>query len=276
VNLHTVRHAYAALARDGLVETTAPRGTVVIGTVVRGETGAATTVDSFAEGMMKEAEERFGMSPAALARLIADTASKRKRQESSDVVYVVECSETQAADLAHQIEERWRVVALPWSLERGSEPPTGPIVATYFHYNDIRRQWPKRFPRVHFASIRPDRQLKTRLRGKVKRGTPLRILLIERDAEMARNIAVDLSTAMGADQVHIEPRVLSDPAVAFKLAGGNDAIMFAPRVWGALTAAERRDPRAIEIRYVFNGEELASVAKSLGWEDRQRVPRLAV
>lgn len=254
VNLHTVRHAYAALAADGLVQTTAPRGTIVIGTRPVGEARA------FAHEMILEARTRFGVSPHELSELVS-AAGRESTRAASDTLYVVECSDTQASDLARQIEKRWQVSALPWSLERDGEPPSAPTVATYFHYNDIRRRWPTRFSSVRFASIRPDPQLATRL---ARAGT---IQLIERDADMARNIAADLLTAIGADRFVIETRVLGDPGAA--LADGTaDVILFAPRIWGSLTSTERTDPRAVEIRYIFDDDEISRVAKEMGWEAR--------
>jgi len=138
VNLHTARRAYSELARDRLVETRPQTGTRV---VERPRTGAAAgrsaAVAEFVAGVVREARERHGLT---LDQLVAALGNAGEAG-GAGAVYVVECSETQSADLARQLEARWRVDARPWSLEWPDEPPPGPVVATYFHYNDVRGRW---------------------------------------------------------------------------------------------------------------------------------------
>ena len=64
VNLHTVRHAYAELARQGLVETRRARGTVVR---ARGES-QVSSLERFVRDTLRQADEKFGLSPVQLAR----------------------------------------------------------------------------------------------------------------------------------------------------------------------------------------------------------------
>ena len=63
VNLHTVRHAYDVLARQGLVQTTAP-----FGSVVAPDADSPDDVDRFVQRMLREANQRGigadGVQPA--------------------------------------------------------------------------------------------------------------------------------------------------------------------------------------------------------------------
>ncbi|HEX2078156.1 MAG TPA: GntR family transcriptional regulator [Longimicrobium sp.] len=258
VNLHTVRHAYAVLAEQRLVRTQAPTGTVVLGAAPAGAPG--DEVDAFVAGVLREAEDRYGLSAEELQRRLG-----RAAQAGAATVHVVECSETQAQDLARQVEAAWRVRALPWSLERPGEPPPGPVVATYFHYNDIRTRWPERFAAVRFASIRPDPGLADQLHPFARNGHATPVLLCERDDSMARNIAADLAAVLSPDRFAVETFVSARPADALDSAGDRQPVLFAPRVWGALTPQQRADPRAFEVRYLFDPAELEAVGVGQGW-----------
>jgi GntR family transcriptional regulator len=262
VNLHTVRHAYAVLAEQRLVRTQAPTGTVVLGAAPAPARGSA--VDAFLGGVLREAAETHGLSPAELQRRLALVAGAAE----AGTVHVVECSETQAEDLARQVEAAWRVRALPWSLERPGQPPPGPVVATYFHYNDIRTLWPERFAGVQFASIRPDPALADQLQPFAREEGATPVLLCEREESMARNIAADLAAVLPPDRFAVGTFVTARPAEALQAAHGRQPVLFAPRVWGALSPAQRADPRAFEVRYVYEPRDLAAVGAEHRWSPR--------
>src|SRR5512135_3065961 len=196
VNLHTVRQAYAELAAAGIVATQAPHGTQVLpsgaarsaGEGERGRKSGNREKDAFLLRVIGEARERHGLSlPQLLASL------ERRGAPSPDapagVVRVAECSLSQSADLARQIGERWRVEAVPWPIQSPEPPASDPVVATYFHYNDLRLRWPNRFPEIRFLAISPDPSLAKRLRGRAAPGKRASVLLCERDEPMLRNIA---------------------------------------------------------------------------------------
>jgi DNA-binding transcriptional regulator YhcF (GntR family) len=285
VNLHTVRHAYRALADAGLVRTSVPRGSVVLRA---GEVEAASTSTSSEDVIsrfLREAREHHGLTLHDVRRqlerqirgaeseiLEAPPPEPRAGSEGRAgpaVVYVIECSTTQAIDLAQQVQERWQVTAKPWSLERAGEPPAGgSLIATYFHYNDIRARWPRRLAQVQFASIRPDPSLAAQVRAIVPMETRTTVILCEREAEKARNIAADLATVLPSPSFEIRTLVSNNPTTALHVAGRTQPVLFAPRVWGALGAAERADPRALEVRYVFDPAELQAVAERFQWRTR--------
>lgn len=280
VNLHTVRHAYRALAELGLVRTSAPHGTVVLRA---GETAVvAVPGEDIITRFLREAREHHGLSLHDIRRQLerqirgaepetADIPEPRatpNAHAAPSVVYVIECSTWQALDLAQQVQERWQVTAKPWSLERAGEPPAGPLVATYFHYNDIRARWPKRLGQVQFASIHPDPSLAAQVRAIVPTETRTTVILCEREADKARNIAADLAAVLPSPTFDIRTLVSSNPTTALHVAGKTQPVLFAPRVWGALGPVERADPRALEVRYLFDAAELTAAGERFQWRAR--------
>ncbi|NUP54283.1 MAG: GntR family transcriptional regulator [Gemmatimonadaceae bacterium] len=279
VNLHTVRHAYRALAESGLVRT-AGRGSIVL----RADSPTSPPVpdEDVITRFLREAREQHGLSLHDIRRQlerqirgagpeVPDVLEPRPIPEpriGSTVVLVIECSTWQALDLAPQVQERWQVTAKPWSLERAGEPPAGPLVATYFHYNDIRARWPKRLAQVQFASIRPDPALAGRVRGIVPTEARTTVILCEREAEKARNIAADLAAVLPSPTFEIRTLVSNNPTTALHVAGKTQPVLFAPRIWGALGPVERADPRAVEVRYLFDSIELAALGERFQWSER--------
>ena len=279
VNLHTVRHAYRALAEAGLVRT-AGRGSIVL----RADSAPAPAIpeEDVITRFLREAREQHGLSLHDIRRQlerqirgaepeVPEVLEPRVFPDSRvgpAVVHVIECSTWQALDLAQQVQERWQVTAKPWSLERAGEPPAGPLVATYFHYNDIRARWPKRLAQVQFASIRPDPALAGRVRGIVPTEVRTTVILCEREAEKARNIAADLVAVLPSPTFEIRTLVSNNPTTALHVAGKTQPVLFAPRIWGALGPVERADPRAVEVRYLFDSAELAAVGERFQWRER--------
>jgi len=258
VNIHTVRHAYAALARDGLIERNrGRRGTRVLESPkTRGD--SRRDLDGFLARVLREASRRFGLAPAALAAAL--TASQSAPRPKGPTVHIVECSEWQCRSHAGELAARFHVDALPWTLDREAEPPDGPVISTYFHYNDIRRMWPRRLGQVHFITIAPDPSLSRRL------AEARRVMVCERDASTAEAVAADMAALFGSRAVEIEARVVpGDPAAALDSDDG-PPVLFAPRVWAALPEEARSHPRALELRYVLDEAELTEMGRALGWE----------
>ena len=259
VNLHTVRHAYAELAVLGLVRTDGPRGSVVLANGVRD----GDEVAQFLIGILQQAAERFGLNAEDVQRRLAHINSGALTGD--ELVCVVECSEAQSEDLAQQLQSRWRVRAEPWSLERPGEPAKGAVIlSTYFHYNDIRSRWPHRFADVRFTTIRPDPSLGERLRARSS-GRIVDVLLCEREESMARNIAADLAAVLPSTEFRVRTHVTDRPSDALEAAGRHQPVLFAPRVWGALSDADRGDPRALAVRYVFDAAELGRIGSEMNW-----------
>ena len=285
VNLHTVRHAYRALAESGLVRTSAPRGSVVLRSSEAAAANPVAPEEDVITRFLREAREQHGLTLHDVRRQLdrqardaepeavelpapLDPRAASEPRVGPALVYVIECSTSQALDLAQQVQERWQVTAKPWSLERAGEPPAGALIATYFHYNDIRTRWPKRLAQVQFASIRPDPSLAAQVRAIVPTETRTTVILCEREAEKARNVAADLAAVLPSPTFEIRTLVSNNPTTALHVAGRTQPVLFAPRVWGALGAVERADPRALEVRYVFDLAELKAVAERFQWRAR--------
>lgn len=275
-NLHTVRRAYVELARAGLVDTQVPRGTVVLpGAAAPEERGSTPSLDRFAERVEREAREKHGLGLDRLIDVLrqrAAAASPSASPSREPTVYVVECSETQSVDLAAQLAERWRVDAVPWRLDRPAPPGRGPVIATYFHFSDIRAVWPGRVADVRFLGIHPDPALAARLerprsRGR-GRGGPVTITFCEREESMLHNIAVDLAALFPPQRYRVVPRLVAKPAAWFSKHRGREPVLFSPRVWGELPETLRADPRAFEARYVFEAKDLEAIGPSMKWRPR--------
>jgi hypothetical protein len=116
----------------------------------------------------------------------------------------------------------------------------------------------------------PDPALAERVRRMQPRRGRLRLIVLERDGETAEAVAGDVSAALGALDVLVEPRV--GPVTARTLAGlgRGELALLAPRVWAALDGELRAHERALEVRYVLAPAELAALGRDLGWAPARR------
>jgi len=179
----------------------------------------------------KEASTRFGLGPRELAAAL--TEGNPLPDPRRPTVYVVECSEWQCSSHAREVAARYRVDALPWPLHRGAEPPEGPVICTYFHYNDVRKMWPRRLGRIHFLTIYPDPKLRERLTR------ARRVIVCERDEATAGAVAADLAALFGDRAVTVEQRIVSDPATVLRRSRSGPPLLFSPRVWATLSEKDR-------------------------------------
>jgi DNA-binding transcriptional regulator YhcF (GntR family) len=266
VNLHTVRRAYAELARAGIVTTRAPEGTrVLAGGAEARRPSAPASRDRFLQSVIAEAQLRHGLSADDLISLLRRMRTTPPRRE----VFVVECSRPQCDDLAGQLEARFRVSARPWVLHRKEPPPAGLILATYFHYNEVRLRWPDRIEDVRFLAIAPEADLARRLLGgRPGRRRRMTVVLVEREEAMARNIAADLVRLLPASTFRVVTRVVPDAEAALGAARPPAPVLLSPRMWGELTDRARRDRRVHQVRYTFDAAGLESLGAEQGWDLR--------
>jgi DNA-binding transcriptional regulator YhcF (GntR family) len=260
VNLHTVRHAYTALAREGLVETRGSRGTRVAAVPARRESAPPSGTTRFISRMIREARNRHGLDARQLSIRIAQHA--RDSATGPPEVYVVECSAGQCEAHAREIQAVFDVDAKEWSLERHQEPPPGTILATYFHYNDIRRLWPHRLREIRFVTIAPDPEILGRLPASVKQ-----VLVCERDETTAETIAADFALLFLGKGYRVEPVVTTDPISLLKNADTDTVALIPPRIWFSLGAAARSHDRAFAAKYAIDIDDLKTVARQLDWPE---------
>lgn len=174
-------------------------------------------------------------------------------------VAVVECSAWQCESHCAELRERWRVDALPWPLERGAEPDADVVVATYFHYNDVRRLWPRLLSRVRFLTIAVDPGLGIWL------GDAPSAVVVERDEPTAQAVAGDVLAAFERE-LKLRTLVTDEPETAVAAAGEGDRVLFSPRVWAELGETTRAQEACGVVRYVFDERELERAARECGWE----------
>jgi len=265
VNLHTVRRAYAELARSGLVIIAGARGTRVADGAAGRSGRQATASERFVQRVLREASERHGLAPQDLSRLIANWSAPPAAGATASVV---ECSLSQCRDHADEIEARWRVAAAPWPLSNQGAPPPGPIVATFFHHQEIRERWPRRRGDLQLVAIQPDARLRRALTARAERRAARVARLCEFDEPKALNIAADVSSLLAGSGWRVEPIVCKRSAEALR-AARRGPVLFSPRAWAGLDAAGQRNPRAIKVRYVMVPEELEALGPRFGWRARE-------
>jgi GntR family transcriptional regulator len=264
VNLHTVRRAYRQLVSQGLVDSRPGRGTRVLG----GPGGPGLRsgrLDAFLARVLEEARDGHGLAADDLAALLANWSGPSGAAASSAaVVWMLECSTNQCLGHAAELQARWDVDARPWSLDQPGKPPEGALVATYFHFNEIRRRWPERLHEVRFAAIRPAPELLAELRERAGSSGPVRVPLCELESTSAQNIAADVSALLPAREFRVVPTTVERPGELLT-PRRRLPVLFSPRTWGALTEAERAHPAALEVRYAFPPEEVEAIGRHFRW-----------
>lgn len=287
VHYLTVRKAYQALARDGLLESARGRGTWVADSP--GPPSFDPTLRRFLSRVLREARDEHALGPRELADLLGGVAAEGRNHvvpnephlvpgdseeldeassggrasDSGDpaddgVLHVVECSELQARDYADQLKARVPRPVRPWRLD-GGEPPPGLIVGTYFHFNDIRERWPHRAADLVFVTVSLDPELAHRIDGAERSPDgPIRVRLCEVDASRMHSVLPELVQLLPEDRYRVEQLPVRRPADA--LASDDPApVLFAPRLWSRLPDEERRDSRAHLLRYVIDPSSLESL-----------------
>lgn len=247
VNLHTVRKAYLALERDGLLEIRGPRGTFV---AVERPMGGSEVAD-FVLGVLTEGRRRFGFDAQGMIEAIERWACERR----DETIYVVECSRTLSRALARQIEERLPGRTRALLLDEVTDVGPGTIVSSYFHYNEVRARVADRLGDLRFVSIEPDRSWLVEVARSAARSRASSIVLCETDRVMAPAITADVEAGLPNDAVPLRTEVPTEPASLLGSAH-DDTVLFSPSSWDRLTTDERADPRAKLLKFRIRESDL--------------------
>ncbi len=267
VNFHTVRHAYAELARDGLVEMRGPRGTHVAGAggKIPSRRRQRENLGTFLTKVLQRAGREYGLSPLELTELIA--TRERLAKTARPRIHILECSQHQCEDLSRQLEALWDVDAIPLCLDRKGDLPAENLVATHFHYNEIRLRWPRRLAEISFVSTSPLPELCTEIKKRLAGKGRFPLTVCERDEPTAEAVAADISALLAVDEYPVSTRVIKDTKDILN-GSRRELLLVPPRVWGSLSDEHRRNERIVEVRYLYDTEELEETARRLGWTSK--------
>jgi len=264
INLHTVRHAYKQLSEMGIAELTRSRGTIVTSRSHVPVEGSG--LEAFLTWVASHGRQEFGLRREDIAELLTATSATSGRKDGHVALSFVECSEAQAGDHAREIAKTFDVEIEGWSLSGKSEPPPGPIVATYFHFNDIRKRWPHRMRDAEFVAIQPSHALRRRLSKALRDCSATRVFLVEREETMARAISGDIAGFLPKVMPQLETKV----ARSFgQIRLSNQAIyLFSPRGWSQLPEHMQDAPNTVAITYAVPKEEMARLGLLMHWAPR--------
>ena len=87
---------------------------------------------------------------------------------------------------------------------------------------------------------------------------------------MLSMIMADLSGLFESGAYALLPQVVEDTRWLLPR-GDASLVLVSPRMWGSLSPQQRSDSRVLEIRYVFDGEEIERLAAELNWSARRKI-----
>ncbi len=249
VNMHTVRKAYAVLADEELLTMVPHRGTIV-----REKTQDGSVL-AWLDKVMEQGQKKYDLDAQQLIALM-------KQRSTVDsvlpVAHVVECSQLQAADHAAELHSMFAIEAISHAIDDLDVlPPEGAIVATYFHYNDLRLRWPDAMKRIQFVPIHPDPNLKRDI-GMSDR----QLLVVELSESKGEHIAADMSHLFPQPEYQIS-RAVWQPGSPIPSHPG--PILFPPRVWALLNAEQRKQANHHKIRYMLDQSDLVQLGATNSW-----------
>jgi len=244
VHMHTVRKAYATLAREELVEMQPQKGTRVLATTGR----SSSSLPSWLDSVIESARSRFDLAPDQLVSAL------RRRVKVEPLVHVLECSQLQAEDHARELMQRFQVRAVGHNLEQLDQVPRDqPLIATYFHYNDIRLRWPDRLHEIRFVAIQPEASIRDRI------GAMEEVRVVELSQSKAEHISADVS-ALYHGRIVAE---VWDGKQGFPDEEG--VRIFPPRVWAMLSSQQRRHQLHLKLTYVIEADDLERLVAEHRW-----------
>ena len=92
------------------------------------------------------------------------------------------------------------------------------------------------------------------------------MLVCEHDASTAEALIADLTALLGERKVRIEQWLIADISEMTLGSRKGPPVLFSPRVWAGLPDSVRSHPRAVELRYIPDPQELLTIGQELGWK----------
>lgn len=267
VHRHTVARAYRELKDAGLLRAGA-NGRWLVAGGPQAE-AAAPGIDSFLAETLEIARAQLGLTPAALAAALRGHAGT---EVGPDRVCAIECTPDQCADLERQIASHWRVATDSFCLAADGEPPDVPLVATLFHYEEIRARWPQRLADIRFVAAGVDPCVRDIVEH-VAPGPGRRdvALLVRGDAVAGLSLAEEIEALLGLGYpVRLEVQTHRQGLPSLPEA---DVVIATPSAFAALGAAERARLDVVRLRYAVDPRDLGALGVVFGW--RAQAPRIA-
>lgn len=258
VNLHTVRRAYEALAADGLVVTEPRRGTRIAGAATPPAEGE-DALEDFVEWVSRTAQLRFGMEADELAQRLAWAPSPRQSP-----VWVLECSSSMAAGLAREIGAWSDREIRPCLLHDAARLPAGPVLATYYHYAEVRELTRWRADPVCFFGVRIDGAHLAKIAAAAE--PTGRLLLLAPAALTGEAMAADLGDALAGvgSCSRVELVLTSDPRNELERVPLELPVVLSPENWDRCDSQIERD-NVFPIVFQPLPRDLARIGRTLGW-----------
>lgn len=253
VNLHTVRRAYHELQRAHFVEVRRPGGTHV---ALEAHRWAGGEAERFVREVLNEGRRRLDLDPQGVIELLARSAGRGRPA----LVHVTECSRQLAGTLALELGARLGLDARPCLIGDLAKVGEGPVIATWFHYADVRARLPDRAEDLLFASIEPAlAQPESIVRRALRAGG--QVTLADRDPSLAPAIAADVARLLGEPRLRVVPDTRTSPGTLLRRRQG--PVVCSPGAWERLSAADRADPDVALLEYHFSTEALTQLGRAL-------------
>ena len=266
VNRLTVLKAYGMLAARGLVDHK-PNGSFYVADVPRGRdfTRDRMVLENLYEEVMAGIREETDLSPQGVLNMLARIGESKAR-EAPEAAFV-ECSRSQAADHAGEIEARLGVPVLPLSLDevRGKKMAVPShvrlVFTTSFHVDEIQ-PLKERGAEVVALPIEISPELLEDLSAAAE------VTFVETAGDLARRTRKDAMYMMGIEnpRVEIVPDIGEFLSANLRPGGGTraDHIYLVPqKEWERLDRGLKDHPQARAIECRLSDSAWGTVAAAL-------------
>jgi DNA-binding transcriptional regulator YhcF (GntR family) len=264
VNRNTVAKVYAALERQGWIESVRGRGTFVRS----GPSPDPAALAAYADRLLAEAAA-YGMGVEEVHELISGRAAVRRDGARSPRVGFVECNPSDLAYFTRQLAARLRVPLVPVLLADVPRAATGlDIVATtLFHVEEVRARLPSHD--VIGLMAAPDFRTLDAV-AHLPSGSRIALVCATREGVKSKERSI---RAVGIPRARIRSATLQHPARLHAALAGADVVLASPKVLERLSGQIPPRARVIPFASVL-GEGAVGVLEQRiqTWRPRRRRP----